>query len=81
MGIAKKVVPDMELHLSTQANTTNYLTADFWHKQGISRIVAARELSLKEIKQIKENCPDLEIEMFVHGAMCMAISERCLLNQ
>ena len=80
MGIAKKVVPDMELHLSTQANTTNYLTADFWHKQGISRIVAARELSLKEIKQIKENCPDLEIEMFVHGAMCISYSGRCLMS-
>jgi len=80
MSIAKEVVPDMELHLSTQANTTNYITADFWHKQGISRIVSARELSMKEIKDIKTHCPDLEIEMFVHGAMCISYSGRCLMS-
>ena len=80
MSIAKSVVPNMELHLSTQANTTNYITADFWHKQGIQRIVSARELSMKEIKQIKEKCPTLEVEMFVHGAMCISYSGRCLMS-
>lgn len=80
MSIAKTVVPNMELHLSTQANTTNYITADFWHKQGIQRIVSARELSMKEIKQIKEKCPTLEVEMFVHGAMCISYSGRCLMS-
>lgn len=80
MSIAKSVVPNMELHLSTQANTTNYMTADFWHKQGIQRIVSARELSMAEIKQIKEKCPTLEIEMFVHGAMCISYSGRCLMS-
>jgi U32 family peptidase len=80
LSIAKSVVPNMELHLSTQANTTNYMTAQFWHNQGIQRIVSARELSMKEIKQIKEKCPTLEIEMFVHGAMCISYSGRCLMS-
>lgn len=78
--IAKQVAPDMELHLSTQANTTNYMTAKFWQQHGISRIVSARELSLDELKTIKEKCPDLEVEMFVHGAMCMSYSGRCLIS-
>ena len=80
LSIAKSVIPNMELHLSTQANTTNYMTAQFWHNQGIQRIVSARELSMKEIKQIKEKCPTLEIEMFVHGAMCISYSGRCLMS-
>lgn len=79
--IAKEVCPEIERHVSTQANNTNYRTYQFWHKQGASRVVAARELSLKEIKELRENIPeDLEIEAFVHGAMCMSYSGRCLLS-
>lgn len=80
-GIVKSTVPDMEIHLSTQANTTNHLTAKFWYDQGVSRVVVARELSLSEIKGIKDNTPEaLEIEAFVHGAMCISYSGRCLLS-
>ena len=80
-SIVKNTVPNMEIHLSTQANTTNYQTANFWHKLGVSRVVLARELSLKEIKKIRENInEDLEIEAFVHGAMCISYSGRCLLS-
>lgn len=79
--IAKEAVPDMELHLSTQANTTNYKSAAFWHSMGIKRIVTARELSLKELSDLKSNIPEtLEIETFVHGAMCMSYSGRCLIS-
>lgn len=78
---AREVIPEMELHLSTQANNVNYLSAQFWHSQGIKRIVLARELSLKEIAELIEKTPDtLEIEAFIHGAMCMAYSGRCLLS-
>ncbi|HYE11145.1 MAG TPA: peptidase U32 family protein, partial [Patescibacteria group bacterium] len=78
---AKESVPDMELHLSTQANNTNYRSAEFWHKQGVKRIVLARELSFEEITEIVEKSPkDLEFEAFVHGAMCMSYSGRCLLS-
>lgn len=80
-SIVKDLVPDMEIHLSTQANTTNYGTANFWFNQGVQRIVVARELSLEEIRNIKDNTPDeLEIEAFVHGAMCISYSGRCLLS-
>lgn len=80
-SIVSEIVPNMEIHLSTQANTTNFGTANFWHKQGIKRIVVARELSLEEIKEISDNSPDtLEIEAFVHGAMCISYSGRCLLS-
>lgn len=73
--------PDAELHLSTQANTTNKLSALYWHKQGVKRIVLARELSLKEIAEIRSETPDtLELETFVHGAMCISYSGRCLLS-
>lgn len=79
--IAKEAVPDMELHLSTQANTTNYKSAAFWHSMGIKRIVTARELSLNELSELKSNIPEtLEIETFVHGAMCMSYSGRCLIS-
>lgn len=79
--IAQEVAPDMELHISTQANNVNYATYRFWHRLGAKRVVSARELSLDEIKQIRDNIPeDLEIETFVHGAMCMAHSGRCLLS-
>lgn len=79
--LVKEIAPNMEIHLSTQANTTNYLSANFWHKLGVKRIVLARELSIDEIKEIIENTPeDLEIETFVHGAMCISYSGRCLLS-
>lgn len=79
--IAKEVLPDMELHISTQANNTNYGTYNFWHSLGAKRVVSARELSLAEIKEIREHIPDdLEIETFVHGAMCISYSGRCLLS-
>jgi putative protease len=78
---AKDSVPNMELHLSTQANNTNYRSAEFWHKQGVKRIVLARELSFDEISEIVERSPkELEFETFVHGAMCMSYSGRCLLS-
>ncbi|KPU28057.1 peptidase U32 [Caloranaerobacter sp. TR13] len=80
-SIVKDVAPDFEIHLSTQANTTNYHTANYWYKQGIKRIVVARELSLEEIKEIIDKTPDdLEIEAFIHGAMCISYSGRCLLS-
>lgn len=80
-SIVKDIAPDFEVHLSTQANTTNYHTANYWYKQGIKRIVVARELSLNEIKEIINETPDdLEIEAFVHGAMCISYSGRCLLS-
>lgn len=79
--IAKEVLPDMDIHISTQANNTNYETYKFWHRMGATRVVTARELSLKEIKEIRDNIPDeLEIETFVHGAMCISYSGRCLLS-
>ncbi len=79
--IARKVMPDMEIHISTQANNTNYGIFNFWYRQGAKRVVCARELSLDEIKQIREKIPaDMEIEAFVHGAMCISYSGRCLLS-
>lgn len=79
--MVKEYWPDIEIHLSTQANNTNYVSAKFWHAQGVSRVILARELSLKEIEEIKEKIPEtLEIEMFVHGAMCISYSGRCLLS-
>ena len=79
--IAKKVLPGMELHISTQANNTNYGIYRFWYELGAKRVVSARELSLKEIKEIREHIPeDMEIESFVHGAMCISYSGRCLLS-
>lgn len=73
--------PDTELHLSTQANTTNYMAARFWHEMGIHRLVLARELSLEEIARIRELIPaDLALEAFAHGAMCISYSGRCLLS-
>lgn len=71
----KEAAPDMELHISTQANNTNYKTANFWYNMGAKRIVGARELSLKEIKEMRSKIPDdMEIETFVHGAMCISYS-------
>ena len=80
-AIAKRVLPDMELHVSTQANNTNYGTYLFWYQQGAKRVVSARELSLKEIREIRARIPeDMEIESFMHGAMCISYSGRCLLS-
>ena len=79
--MAKEIAPEIEIHISTQANNTNYGTYLFWYKQGAKRVVSARELSLQEIKEIREQIPDeLEIETFVHGAMCISYSGRCLLS-
>ncbi len=78
--LAKKVAPKLCLHLSTQANTTNKYAVRFWQEQGVSRIVLARELSFAEIKEIHEFAPDMELEAFVHGAMCISYSGRCLLS-
>lgn len=79
--IAKEVCPEMELHISTQANNTNYQTYLFWWNQGAKRVVSARELSLKEIKEIRDKIPEeMEIESFIHGAMCISYSGRCLLS-
>lgn len=79
--VVKENAPNMEIHLSTQANTTNYLSANFWYKVGVKRIVLARELSMDEIKEIMSRTPpELEIETFIHGAMCISYSGRCLLS-
>lgn len=79
--IAKRVCPEIERHISTQANNTNYATYRFWWELGAKRVVSARELSLKEIREIRDNIPDeMEIESFVHGAMCISYSGRCLLS-
>lgn len=80
-SIAKEVWPEVEIHISTQANNTNYGTYNFWHKLGAKRVVSARELSMDEIKELRSNIPDdLEIETFIHGAMCISYSGRCLLS-
>ena len=77
----RRILPEVELHLSTQANLTNYLTAKFWYDQGVRRVVTARELSIEEIRELRKNVPeDMEVEAFVHGAMCISYSGRCLLS-
>lgn len=79
--LAKKYAPNVPIHISTQANNTNYGTFNFWHELGATRVVTARELSLNEIAEIRRNIPaDLEIETFVHGSMCISYSGRCLLS-
>ena len=79
--IAREVCPEIAVHISTQANSTNYATYRFWYEQGAERVVAARELSLEELGEIRNNIPeDMEIEAFVHGAMCISHSGRCLLS-
>ncbi|QXZ08361.1 tRNA 5-hydroxyuridine modification protein YegQ [Comamonas sp. Y33R10-2] len=78
--MVKEKWPEQEIHLSVQANTTNYATVKFWQKMGVSRIILSRELSLDEIEKIRQECPDMEIEVFVHGALCIAYSGRCLLS-
>ncbi len=79
--LAKEICPEIDVHISTQANNTNYETYRFWERMGASRVVSARELSMKEIKEIREHISDqMEIETFVHGAMCISYSGRCLLS-
>lgn len=79
--MAKRICPEIDIHISTQANNTNYETFKFWYGQGAKRVVSARELSLEEIREIRENVPqDMEIESFIHGAMCISYSGRCLLS-
>jgi putative protease len=81
LQIAKEEIPEIELHLSTQANNTNYASMNFWYNQGVKRVVVARELSFKEITEIRSKIPvDLELEAFIHGAMCISYSGRCLLS-
>ena len=81
MALIKDIIPNAEIHLSTQANMTNYATANFWYNMGLKRLVLARELSLVEIEELMKNIPeDLEIEAFVQGAMCISYSGRCLLS-
>lgn len=72
--------PHMPVHLSVQANATNWATVKFWQQQGLERVILSRELSLDEIEQIQRQCPDMELEVFVHGALCIAYSGRCLLS-
>ena len=79
LDLLKEEIPDAHIHLSTQANMTNYMAADFWKKLGVERLVLARELSLDEIKEIHDHT-DIELEAFVHGAMCISYSGRCLLS-
>lgn len=79
--LAREICPEIDIHISTQANNTNYMTYLFWNKLGAKRVVSARELSLKEIREIREKIPeDMEIESFIHGAMCISYSGRCLLS-
>ncbi len=80
-SLAKREAPHIPIHISTQANTTNFEAARFWYEQGATRVVTARELSIEEIKKLRENIPDdMEIESFVHGSMCISYSGRCLLS-
>ena len=81
LAMVKEYLPEVEIHLSTQANATNWRAVKFWAQQGIKRIILAREVSLKEIKEIHQKVPDVELEYFVHGAMCMSYSGRCILSK
>ena len=79
--IAREICPEIEIHISTQSNNVNYASYRFWHRMGAKRVVSARELSIEEIKEIRQNIPaELEVETFVHGAMCISYSGRCLLS-
>jgi len=78
--LVKERWPEQEIHLSVQANAVNWATVKFWHRQGISRVILSRELGLEEIEEIRQQCPEMELEVFVHGALCIAYSGRCLLS-
>ncbi len=79
-SLAKEFAPDVDIHISTQANVTSWRAVDFWYKLGAKRIILARELGIKEITEIKKKVPKIELEIFVHGAMCMSYSGRCLIS-
>lgn len=81
ISLIKKICPKIDIHLSTQANCTNYEAVKFWQKQGVKRIILGREVTLEEIREINKNCPKVELEYFVHGAMCMSYSGRCFLSK
>ena len=81
LNLVKEYLPEVEIHLSTQANATNWQAVKFWASQGVRRVVLAREVTLKEIREIKKNVPEVELEYFVHGAMCMSYSGRCILSK
>jgi putative protease len=78
--MVREAFPEMAIHLSVQANAVNWATVKFWSTQGVERVILSRELSLEEIEEIREKCPEMELEVFVHGALCMAYSGRCLLS-
>ncbi|WP_298773111.1 tRNA 5-hydroxyuridine modification protein YegQ [uncultured Shewanella sp.] len=78
--MVREAFPEQEIHLSVQANAVNWASVKFWQQQGIKRVILSRELSLDEIEEIRQRCPDIELEVFVHGALCMAYSGRCLLS-
>lgn len=78
--LVKEHFPDVPIHLSVQANTMNWAAVKFWHQAGIERVILSRELSLDEVEEIRQRCPEMEIEVFVHGALCIAYSGRCLLS-
>ncbi len=80
IDMVREAWPEMPIHLSVQANTVNYAAVRFWGKLGVSRIILSRELSLDEIREIRDACPEMELEVFVHGALCIAYSGRCLLS-
>jgi putative protease len=78
--MAREAWPEMPIHLSVQANTVNGASAKFWRSVGISRVILSRELSFDEIEEVRQDCPEMELEVFVHGALCIAYSGRCLLS-
>ncbi len=78
--MVREAFPHMPIHLSVQANAVNWATVKFWQTQGVERVILSRELSLEEIEEIRTEVPDMELEVFVHGALCMAYSGRCLLS-
>ena len=80
IDLVRETWPEMPVHLSVQANTVNFAAVRFWKKLGVSRIILSRELSLDEVAEIRQECPDIELEVFVHGALCVAYSGRCLLS-
>jgi putative protease len=80
IALVRERWPEMQIHLSVQANTVNYAAVKFWQSLGLTRVILSRELSLDEIEEIRQQCPDIELEVFIHGALCMAYSGRCLLS-
>lgn len=78
--LVREHFPEMPIHLSVQANAVNWATVKFWQQMGLTRVILSRELSLEEIEEIRNQVPDMEVEIFVHGALCMAYSGRCLLS-